>query len=162
MATQKAAITNVGVNVTEYALPIDGYMVDAASKTVNIAMAKGTQIDFIYTAEAEANPTEVIQTVVLPGGTTIATTGGVTAGTVGTDGTTATTTTGQDGQTITDNTTNQQGQTTTLDENDVPLANQDLQKDSAVVSHWVYAGIGAIIILFLGGAFLFIRKRHRS
>lgn len=100
--------------------------------------------------------------MVLPGGTTIATTGGVTAGTVGTDGTTATTTTGQDGQTITDNTTNQQGQTTTLDENDVPLANQDLQKDSAGVSPWVYAGIGAIIILSLGGAFLFIRKRHRS
>ncbi|SDY04565.1 hypothetical protein [Eubacterium barkeri] len=162
LATQRAAITNVGVDVTEYALPIDGYVVDAASKTVNIATAKGTQIDFIYTSEAEANPTEVIQTVVLPGGTTIVTTGGVTAGTVGTDGTTATTATGQDGQRTTDNTTNQQGQTTTLDENDVPLANQDLQKDSGGASPWVYAGIGVMIILSLGGAFLFIRKRHRS
>lgn len=160
MATQKAAITNAGTTVTENALAIEGYVVDSASKQVEVA-AKGTQITFVYTAQSELTTTETVETVVLPDGQTVATTGGLTAGTAAdgnapgitaTDGAVTNGTTGD--------TTNQQGQTTTVDENNVPLANQNLD-GAGGPAPWVYVAMGAGVLL-VAGLILFIIKQQKN
>lgn len=161
MATQKAAITEMGTDITEYALPVDGYVVDAASKTVNVNAANGVEIVFTYTSAAEATTTTNVITVVLPGGATVATTGGVTTGTAaaaGTAGAAAGTTTPAAGQ----NVANQQGQTTTVDENGTPLANQDVSDNNNGVSPWVYAGIGAGLIIIAAAVAAIIVKRKKQ
>jgi hypothetical protein len=163
LATQKAAITEKGTNVTEFAVPVDGYVVDAASKTVNVDEPNGVEIVFTYTSAASLTTTTNVITVVLPGGATVATTGGVTTGTAAAAGTAgagaaAGTTTPAAGQ----NVANQQGQTTTVDENGTPLANQDVSDNNNGVSPWVYAGIGAGLIIIAAAVAAIIVKRKKQ
>lgn len=175
LATQAVRITNNGVSVTEYALSIEGYAVDQASKTVTVAK-EGTEITFTYTSTASPSVTDQVQTVVLPGGNTVVTTGGVTPGTTaaGTTGNAVTaggnaaangTTTGGNATDGTNGTVNQQGQTTTVDDNGVPLANQNVSNNNkgSQIPTWGYIAGGLGAALIAGSIiYLIVQKRRKN
>lgn len=174
LATQAVRITNNGVSVTEYALSIDGYAVDQASKTATVAK-EGTEITFTYTSTASPSVTDQVQTVVLPGGNTVVTTGGVTPGTTaaGTTGNAVTaggnaaangTTTGGNATDGTNGTVNQQGQTTTVDDNGVPLANQNVSNNNkgSQIPTWGYIAGGLGAALIAGSIIYLIAQKRRK
>ncbi len=178
LATQAIRKTNAGVDVTEYAVPVDGYAVDSASKTATVAK-EGTEITFTYQSAQEPSVVDQVENVVIPGGTTIATTGGVTAGTTaagnganavtaggtGTAGNAAAGNAGTDGAAAADGTTdgtvNQQGQTTTVDDNNVPLANQQVG-DQKQMPTWGYIAIIAGAALIAGSLITLLVKRRKK
>lgn len=179
LATQAVRITNTGVAVTEYALSIDGYAVDQASKSVTVAK-EGTEITFTYTSTASPSVTDQVQTVVLPGGNTVVTTGGVTTGTTaaGTTGNAVTAggnAAAANNGTATDGTTNatdgtngnvnQQGQTTTVDDNGVPLANQNVSNNDkgSQIPTWGYIAGGLGAALIAGSLiYLIVQKKRKN
>lgn len=165
LATQSVKLTQSGVSVTEYAPEIAGYAVDQPSKTVTVVKPKegekSTEITFVYTATAEPSVANQIQTVVVPGGATVTTTGGTTAGTAAnSDGALTAGTPGADANTV-----NQAGETTTVNDNDVPLANQQLpQNNKQVLPTWFLpmAGIGVLLILVSVIYLIIVKKRKKD
>ncbi len=168
LATQSVKLTQSGVSVTEYAPEIAGYAVDQPSKTVTVVKPaegeKSTEITFVYTSTASPNVVDQIQTVVVPGGATVTTTGGATAGTAagatGADGALTAGTPGADANAV-----NQAGETTTVDDNDVPLANQQLPKNNnqQALPTWFFPMAGIGVLLILGSViYLIIAKKRRK
>ncbi len=165
LATQSVKLTQSGVSVTEYAPEIAGYAVDQPSKTVTVVKPKegekSTEITFVYTSTAEPTIVDQIQTVVVPGGTTVTTTGGATAGTAANaDGALTAGTPGTDANAV-----NQAGETTTVDDNDVPLANQQLPKNNnqQALPTWFLPMAAIGVLLILGSViYLIISKKRRK
>lgn len=186
LATQKIAVTNNGVTVTEYAVPIDGYAVDAVAK--NATVGDVTELSFVYTSTAGTNVVDNIQTITIPGTTTVITVatpaggtttgtgtgttttgtaaaGTATAGTAGTtaDGTTAGTTGTADNAGVTTDGTTQQG--TTITEDQVPLADQNLSNKTTDSSQsnlrsWVIIGAAALIAALV--IYLVVKKMRKA
>ncbi len=69
LLTPKVVTTQAGAAVTEAALEMEGYGVDAAIKTLD----KNNEITFIYTPLNVPGREIITETVVLPGGTTVTT-----------------------------------------------------------------------------------------
>lgn len=155
LATQEVRKTQAGIVITEYALPIDGYAVDQASQQFTLSSGETRDITFTYTSTESLTNTQ-IQTVYIPGGTAITTTGGQTAGTAATPNGTAAA--GSNGAVV-----NQRGTTTTVDDNQTPLANQQSQDDSGLTTTQLIAivvGAGLIIAAVLLAAKK--RRKRRS
>lgn len=174
IATQKVATTQKGAEVAEKALAIDGYTPDAEAKTAT-ADKNGTEITFTYTAgQNVVNETETqTETTVVPGTTTTTTTPGAAAGTTGTtpaaggaDTTTAGAgTEGQGTTTIDDeevplaqNPAGDGEDTETLEDEEVPKADKDLNQ----MSPWAYVGMAAAVIALAGIIVLVIRKKKMN
>lgn len=67
VATQKVISANLNAEVTAYAEAVEGYTVDAASKTAVIKEKNGTEITFIYTIIPNYVTEEKVETVHRPG-----------------------------------------------------------------------------------------------
>ncbi|MEG0155650.1 MAG: hypothetical protein RR678_09790 [Lachnospiraceae bacterium] len=165
VATQKVVTTNDGAAVAEAAIVVDGYQVDANSKTATVS-GKGTEITFVYTSTAVPQVITDEQTVTTPGGTTTTTVDGTPAtpaamipGTTpvaATPGTTpATETTDQttiaDGNVPLDQNAgtkdNTKKDTTTLKDEEVPLdQTAGIDRTSVVI----YSLLGILLVLVAG------------
>ncbi len=176
IATQKVDYTQKGAEVTENALPIDGYTPDEESKTLRVSDEE-KEITFTYTAgQNVVNETETqTETTVVPGTTTTTTTPGAAgtaattpaAGAAGTAGA-GTATEDQGTTTINDEEVplaqNPAGDgedaqdTETLEDEEVPKADKDLEK----MSPWAYVGMAAAVIALAGIVVLVIRKKKMN
>lgn len=171
MATQRVAVTNYGISVTEYAQEIEGYAVDVVSQTVAVQKT-GTEITFTYTSETEPDIINQIQTITIPGGTTVTTTNAATAtvaplnpaatddATAADDGTTADdgTDTDESTENIPDNQTPQQG-SEEIEDSETPLASSEEDDEGGSITNALIGGIATIVII--GGAVAIILKRKK-
>jgi len=172
MATQRVAVTNYGISVTEYAQEIDGYAVDVVSQTVPVQKT-GTEITFTYTSQTEPDIINQIQTITIPGGTTVTTTNAAAATTAplnpaAADGTTPAadgTTPAADGTTpdqatenVPDNQTPQQG-SEDIEDSETPLAPSEEADQGGSITNALIGGIATIVII--GGAIAIILKRKK-
>lgn len=179
VATQKVVTTNDGARISETALEITDYAVDAAVKTATANKDGSTEITFIYTSTVEPNVVVETETVVLPGGTTITVVGGgqtvAPAGTTG--GGAAGTTTPAAGQTTPP--AGQEGQTTVQNpDQEVPLANQNaadsnntkksedeevpLANEEVSSNTWVYGVAGAVLLIAIAAVIYAYTKRKKD
>ncbi|MEG0377730.1 MAG: MucBP domain-containing protein, partial [Eubacterium sp.] len=146
LATPKVVVASKGGNVVEYAITIDGYTVDALSKTTSIA-AEGTEINFVYaplgnedfTTEpgpvtVSGQPGDTGTAAVLPGTTPVG------------DGTTTQIDNPTDpGEVINQNDTPlSSGEEETIGENETPLANA-AQKVGGM-SNLIFIGVGILVV----------------
>lgn len=178
LATQKISTWEMGEEHTEQAVEIEGYAPDANEKTMKIT--NGTEITFVYQSTAQPTvETEVVTnnvTVPGPAAAVPETAAPADANPAAPADDTApgaaddavpgaaddTVTVQEPGAPLAanpngndENTDN--GDTTTLEDENVPLANKDLSETPV----WVYPVIGALAAAALGlGAFIFIKKRR--
>jgi len=165
MATQRVAVTNYGISVTEYAQEIDGYAVDVVSQTVSVQKT-GTEITFTYTSQTEPDIINQIQTITIPGGTTVTTTNAAAATTaplnpaVADDTTPAAdgTTPDQATEDVPDKKTPQQG-SEDVEDSETPLAPSEEADEGGSITNALIGGIAAIVII--GGAVAIILKRKK-
>ena len=186
-------ITNAGTEIPLYAREVEGYALQSAPSARVTVTEDGQEIIFLYTSTAEDITNTVTTpgtttTVTVPGGTTTVTVPGATA-TTGTTGTAGTGTTGTTGTTDTAGTTNEgtgtdegtttipdedvplaenpQGadeggdDTTTIQDEEVPLADKPSEDDSRI-SPVVYGLGGAGIVCLIGAAALiYLKKKNK-
>lgn len=179
VATQKVVTSNGGAKISEQALEITDYAVDAAVKTATVNKDGSTEITFVYTSTVEPNVVVETETVVLPGGTTITVVGGgQTAAPVGTAGGAAGGTTTP----VTDQTTTpggQEDQTTVQNpDEEVPLANQNaddnkntkksedeevpLANEEVSSNTWIYGVAGAVLLIAIAAVIYVYTKRKKE
>lgn len=176
VATQKVVTTNDGARVSETALPIADYAVDATVKTAVVNKNGTTDITFIYTSTLDPNVIIDTESIVLPGGTTITVVAGGTDATVA--GGTVADTAEAAGETPEPAVEEPAGETVENPDEEVPLDNPDASDDDEVVKSedeevplanqdassntWVYGVAGVILLIAMTGAIYAYARRKKS